>query len=160
MDAVTAHVFPIKVLQTQKRFMGWFLCKPHDMKAREFVSRVCEINKLLTKFPLTDEEAKLPRYELLDLMEFGIPSSWQKAMILQDFDPANHTIAEFIGFCKCLELTEPETNRIEKKVSFNHDQTIPKKRISCNFWGLISGGWLILSSLDSTFSDLILSFLN
>jgi len=61
-------------------------------------------------------------------MEFGMPSSWQKAIILQDFDPVNHTIAEFIGFCKHLELTELNPNRIEKKLSFNHNQPIPKKR--------------------------------
>lgn len=128
MAAVTAHVFPLKALQTQKRYMRRFLRKPRDMKAREFVSRVCEINELLTEFPEADEASKLPRDELLDLMEFGMPGSWQKAMILQDFDPVSHSIAEFIGFCERLELTEPESNRIEKKVSFNHDKPIPKKK--------------------------------
>jgi len=59
-----------------------------------------------------------------------MPSSWQKVMILQNFDHMNHTIAEFIGFWECLELTDPDTNRIEKKVSFNHDQPLPKKRKS------------------------------
>jgi len=42
MAAVTAHIFPIKALQTQKRYMRRFLRKPRDMKAREFVSRACE----------------------------------------------------------------------------------------------------------------------
>ena len=128
MAAVTAHVFPLKALQTQKRYMRRFLRKPRDMKAREFVSRVCEINELLTEFPEADDDSKLPRDELLDLMEFGMPGSWQKVMILLDFDPVNHSIAEFVGFCERLELTEPESNRIEKKVSFNHDKPIPKKR--------------------------------
>lgn len=105
--------------------MRRFLRKPRDMKARDFVSRVCEINKMLSKFPQGTAESKLPRDELLDLMEFGMPSSWQKAMILQDFDPVNHTIAEFIGFCERLELTNPDDGKIAKKISFNQDQ-IPK----------------------------------
>ena len=130
MDAVTAHVFPTKALQTQIRFMRRFLRKSYDMKAREFVSRVCEINKLLTKFHVADDESKLHRDELLDLMEFGMPSSWKKAMILQDFDSMNHTIAEFIGFCDRLELT----------FSFNHDQPIPKKRKTTSGFKLGTGG--------------------
>ena len=43
MDALTEHVFPIKALQSQKRFMRRFLRKPRDMKARDFVSRACEM---------------------------------------------------------------------------------------------------------------------
>jgi len=127
-DVVTAHIFPIKTLQTQKRYMKRFLRKPRDMKAREFVSRVRKINELLTESPQATDESKLLRDELLDLMEFGMPASWQKAMILQDFDPVSHSsIAEFVGFCERLEPTEPETNRIEKKDSFNHDKPISKK---------------------------------
>jgi len=64
MDAVTAHVFPIKALQTQKCYMRRFIRKPQDMKAHEFVSRVCKINELLTEFPQADNESKVPRDEL------------------------------------------------------------------------------------------------
>jgi len=110
------------------------------MKAREFVSHVCKINELLTKFPLANDKSKLPRDELLDLMEFEMPGIWQKAMILQDFNPMNHTIAEFIEFWERLDLMEPETNRIEKKVSFNHDQPISKKRKKASGFKLGTGG--------------------
>jgi len=61
MDALTEHVFPIKALQTQKRFMRWFLRKPRDMKARDFVSRVCEINELLNQFPNANNQGSLPQ---------------------------------------------------------------------------------------------------
>jgi len=76
MAAVTAHVFPIKALQTQKRYKRRFLHKPCNMKASGFVSRVCEINELLTEFPQATDESKLPHDELLDLLEFGMPGSW------------------------------------------------------------------------------------
>ena len=48
----------------------------------------------------------LPDDEVIDLLEFGIPAGWQKAMILQDFDPLQHTIPEFISFCERLEQVE------------------------------------------------------
>ena len=73
---------------------------------------------------------------MLDLLEFGMPSSWQKAMILQDFDPVDHTIPELVSFCERLELTEPElekkspkndsssssSSRKRKKVGFQRDR--------------------------------------
>jgi len=104
IEDLTRHVFPIKALQTQKRYMRRFLRKPREMKTREYVSRVCEINKMLVHFPTVDQDSRLPNDEMLDLLEFGMPSSWQKTMILQDFDPVDHTIPE---------LTKPE---LEKEV--------------------------------------------
>ena len=38
-----------------------------------------------------------------DLLEFGIPNTWQKAMLLQDFDPQVHTVNDFVQFCERLE---------------------------------------------------------
>ena len=127
MDALTEHVFPLKALQTQKRFMRRFLRKPRDMKARDFVSRVCEINEMLNQFPGANGEGSLPQDELLDLMEFGMPSSWQRQMIMHDFDPMDKSIPEFISMCERIEMTEPET----KKVSIN-DEVIPKKKRKAN----------------------------
>jgi len=46
-----------------------------------------------------------------------MPSLWQKAMILQDFDPLDHTLAELVNFCERVELTEPE---VENKSSFKY----------------------------------------
>ena len=127
MQALAEHVFPIKALQTQKRFMRRFLRKPRDMKARDFVSRVCEINEMLNQFPGADGAGSLPQDELLDLMEFGMPSSWQRQMIMHDFDPMDKSIPEFINMCERIEMTEPET----KKVSIDNE-VIPKKKRKSN----------------------------
>jgi len=77
IDDLTRNVFPIKALQTQKRFMRDFLRKPRDIKRRKYVSHVCEINEMLVHFPTANQESKLPPSdEILDLLEFGMPSSW------------------------------------------------------------------------------------
>ena len=133
MDALTAHVFPIKALQTQKRFMRRFLRKPREMKARDFVSRVCEINEMLNQFPGANGAGSLPQDELLDLMEFGMPSSWQRQMIMHDFDPMDKSIPEFINMCERIEMTEPET----KKVSIN-DEVIPRKKRKSNSGSILN----------------------
>ena len=108
MEALTKHVFPNKALQKQKRYMRRVLRKPRELSTRDFVSRVCEINNLLTQFPGATNESKLPDDELLDLLEFGMPNSWQRSMTLQDFDPVDHSIQEFVSFCERLEATDPE----------------------------------------------------
>ncbi len=117
LAALTEHIFPARALQTQKRYMRRYLRKPADVSIREHVARVIEINKLIEQFPPMREGGNavaLPDDELLDLLEFGCPNSWQKAMLLQDFDPVDHTVQEFVRFCERLESTE--------------DKPIPKKK--------------------------------
>ena len=75
LHAVTKDVFPRKALLNQKRFMRRFMRKPQDLRAKDYIARVCEINSYLTLFPTDSEReaTKLPTDELLDLLEFGFP---------------------------------------------------------------------------------------
>ena len=128
MTAVTKHIFPARALQTQKRFMRRFLRKPKDMTIRQYVGRVQEMNSMLLKFPQpsnTQPATELPQDEILDLLEFGMPSTWQKAMIIQDFDPVSGTLADFTNFCERLERTE-STEKISTKSIFS--EKIRKKK--------------------------------
>ena len=43
-----------------------------------------------------------------------MPATWQRQMILRDFDPMIHTLTEFVEFCEWLEtadVTEKSTVR-------------------------------------------------
>ena len=51
--------------------------KPRELNTRDYVVRLCEMNELLTQFPDAIEDSKFPDEELLDLLDFGMPSSWQ-----------------------------------------------------------------------------------
>ena len=92
------------------------------------MARVCEINNLLARFPGADENSKLPEDELLDILEFGMPNSWQRAMTLQDFDPVEHTVSEFVSFCERLEATDTEDVIPKKKEDKNSSNSFSKKR--------------------------------
>lgn len=120
LDDVTAHVFPQRALQKQKRFMRRFLRKPHTMKIREYVARVVEINDMLEIFPPSvagTAAIKLPEDEILDLLEFGLPNTWQKNMVLQDFDPLASNIAAFVAFCERMEQFEAADGSAPNKQS-------------------------------------------
>ena len=105
---VTTHIFPARALQMQKRYMRRFLRKPAGVKTREFVARVSELNEYLREFPTANGEAAQPldEDEILDLLEFGVPNSWQKKFTMHQFDPQAHTVMEFVEFCERIEATE------------------------------------------------------
>jgi hypothetical protein len=44
--------------------------------------------------------------ELLDIVLFGTPKSWQKEMERQGFDPMEHTLTEVVGFMEQIEASE------------------------------------------------------
>ena len=127
LKAVTADIFPKKALVTQQRHMRRFLRKPYNMSVRDYVARVVEINSYLTEFSpvnATTPSAVLGEAELLDLLEFGTPITWQKTMVVHGFDPSNGTIKEFTKFCERLERTAEE---VEDKIP------LKKKEFSKNF---------------------------
>jgi hypothetical protein len=117
MREVTTHVFPRRALTYQKRYMRRHMRKPKTMTTREFAARVAELNAYLKDFPPFANNQELPEEEVLDLLEFGVPNSWQKNMVLQGFEPLNHTASEFVAFCERHEFTEGSLDNSEKNVA-------------------------------------------
>jgi hypothetical protein len=110
--ALISHVLTRRALQTQKRYMCRFLQKKRDMTVREFITRLVEINKYLELFPPGFETGqKLPVDEIMDIAEFGVPGSWQRQMILHDFDPVTSTPSAFIEFCERVECAEDDKTK-------------------------------------------------
>ena len=111
--ALTRHVFPRRSLTFQKRYMRRYMRKPRDVNAREYVARVTELNNMLAEFPhrhdddaLAGEEQCLPEDEILDILEYGVPNTWQKGFVHQGFNPLEHTLNEFVEMCERFEYTE------------------------------------------------------
>ena len=47
---------------------------------------------------------KLDDDEIMDILEFSVPNSWKRQMVLQDFDPLDSTQAQFVNFCQQMEM--------------------------------------------------------
>lgn len=80
--------------------------KPRDLKMKEYMARVEELNNYLEYFPGYEEERKLHSDELLEIFQHGVPNSWQKTMLIHDFDPIERSKVEFREFCERLETAE------------------------------------------------------
>ena len=114
---LTVHVFPLKALQKQKRYMRRFMRKPREMKVQEFVCRVGELNEFLLEFPTAVPgvtPTKLPEDEVMDILQFSVPASWQRQMEILDFNPIMESPQTFINFCQRLELHESEDGERKK----------------------------------------------
>ena len=70
------------------------------------------MNNFLRKFPLPNGKVAmvLSKDEILDLLKFGVPNSWQKQFLMHQFDLQAHKVVEFIKFCERIEATEDATD--------------------------------------------------
>ena len=108
--AVTKSMLPPDSARLQKRWMWCNMRKSRDVSVREHVSHVEEINGWSKEFPPPEGSQApidpLPPDELCDDLDHGNPSSWQKTMTLQGFDPLANSADEFIAFCERIESAE------------------------------------------------------
>ena len=110
--------------------------KPKDVKMREFVSRVQELNGYLANFPPFEENQLLPQDEIMDILEFAIPNAWKNQATLQGIDILSNTPQELVEFCERLELVEDieesknERKSSKKSSSSKHEKEDSRKRKS------------------------------
>jgi hypothetical protein len=109
LKKLAGSVFPLRAYAMQKQAMRRFMRKPRDSTIREYVDRILELNDYLVYFPTKEGEAeatKLPDEEILDILVFGIPNTWQKKMVELGFDSLSHTPNEFIEICERISFGE------------------------------------------------------
>jgi hypothetical protein len=68
-----------------------------------------ELNGYLVYFPVKTGEppaAKMPEDDIMDILKFGIPNTWQNKMIELGFDAQASTPSEFIELCQRISYGE------------------------------------------------------
>jgi nitrogen fixation protein len=106
---VAAAVFPLRAYVIQKQAMRRFMRKPRDMRIRDYVDRLMEINNYLVYFPTKDGEepaVSLPEEDMMDIFYFGIPNDWQRKMVELGFDTLAHKPNEFVELCERISYGE------------------------------------------------------
>ena len=114
MDRFVEHYFPAKALAEQKRYMRRYLQKPRHMLAKDFFSRVNEINTKLDRFPPYEANQRLADDEVQELLEAAIPAEWQRQNLFLGFDPLEKTQKEFIDQCVKFENLEGKEGSLKK----------------------------------------------
>ena len=104
---VVTSLLPRKVLAKTKRNLRRDMRKPVDMTVRKYYQAVSRINdEELPHLPPFGHGQFLGADEILDILLFGTPRSWQTEMDRQGFDPIEKGLLATVDFMENLESTE------------------------------------------------------
>ena len=117
LKAVTTIVFPFRALEVQKLWMQRIMRKPADLSTRLTAAAITKINNSLPLFPLGMPESKFTEPEVVGLLEWSLPKSWQAAFNLKGYVPALDTKERLIKECEALERNEVGENNNNKAKS-------------------------------------------
>lgn len=107
VKSLVSHVFPVRALVTQKRYMRHFVRKPLNENFRTYKNRLMDMNNELALFPPNfNITQKFDDDDLLDVLQYGIPNSWQKLLVRDDFDPYTGTLQDLVNLCEKFEFCE------------------------------------------------------
>ena len=82
------------------------------MKVKIYLQHLLRINNgELNNLPPFIPDQQLAMDELLDILLFGTPKSWQREMDRQGFDPMEHTLSEVVDFMEQIEAAEDFDNK-------------------------------------------------
>ena len=114
---VLTNQLPYKVLAKAKRNLHRDSRKPADMKVRVCVQHLVRINnEEIPLLPPFQANQNLSTDELMDILLFGTPKSWQKEMDRQQFDPLDKPMNDVIDFMEAIESSEDfDGTKVETK---------------------------------------------
>jgi hypothetical protein len=107
LQHVVTQLLPRRVLARVKRYLRRECRKPREMKVRTYFQHVQRVNiDELPSLPPFAGNQSLSQDEVLDILLFGTPRSWQKEMERQGFDPMTGSVQDTLDFMERLEATD------------------------------------------------------
>ena len=105
-EAIT-QILPRRVCARIKRYLRRECRKPQTMKVRIYLQHLLRMNyNEVGNLPPYATNQTLSQDELLDIILFGTPKSWQREMDRQGFDPMMMSLNELIDFMEQIESSE------------------------------------------------------
>ena len=106
LEAVSVDIFPHRALENQKLWMRRSIRKPKDMSFRKMASALTRMNAKLIRFPGADEDDLFSTGELLEILEWSLPSKWRAKFDLASYIPSMFDRPCLIAECEALERSE------------------------------------------------------
>ena len=126
---VISMIMPRKVLARVKRALRREMRKPADMKVRTYFQNLQRINvEEIPNLPPFQRDQHLTDDEMLDILLYGTPRSWQKEMERQGYDPMDHSIFQLVDFMENLENTEDDPKKSDKSKDKKKSSDKPAKK--------------------------------
>ena len=129
LNHVGTQFLPQHVLAKIKRGIRRHCRKPADMSVRSYFRHLARINtEELTRLPPYGANQGFSADEMIDIILFGTPKSWQGEMERQGFDPIGKTPQQVITFMEQCESAEEFS--ATKDTLFTKESNASKKTAS------------------------------
>jgi len=108
LNKVVKNLLPKKRLQRVKQHLRREARKPIDMGAKQCIMHIYRINtKEIARCPPAFDHAQcLTPDEIIHILLFGAPKSWQREMDREGFDPLAKTVAEAVELMEHIKMSE------------------------------------------------------
>jgi len=108
LNEVVKTLLPNKTLQCVKRYLRREARKPVDMSVKQFIMHIYCINteEIARCPPAFDQGQCLSDDEIIDIIFWGTPKSWQCKMDRQGFDQLAKTLTEVVEFMEHIKMSE------------------------------------------------------
>ena len=120
LQELATVLLPTKIPQGVKRYLRREARTPLDMGVRTCLMHVIRINmQEIPRLPPNFNAAQqLSNNEIIDILLFGAPKSWQQEMDCQGIDPLASTPADAAAFMERIEMSEDfDSNKKSTKVA-------------------------------------------
>jgi hypothetical protein len=105
--AIVTHVCPAKALQKVKRYLRREQRKPANMKVRQYYNHLVRINEQeLPMLPPFRADQELADDEIIDILLYATPKSWQQELDRQEKDPMTMNIGTLLNALEAIETAE------------------------------------------------------
>ena len=108
MNKAVKCLLPNKTIQHVNQHLRREAGKPLDMSATQHIMHICRMNtEEIPRCPLAfNDTQRLSDNEIVDILLFGAPKSWQREMDCQGIDPLTTTPTEAVEFMERIEMSE------------------------------------------------------
>ena len=107
LQTVVRNLLPRRILARVKRYLRRECRKPAGMKVRTYYQHLLRINMdEIPRLPPFAVDQELGMDEMLDILLFGTPKSWQREMDRQGYDPMDNPITLTLDFMERQEANE------------------------------------------------------
>ena len=110
LDYLLEEILPRKVYARTKKWLRRDCRKPTGMTVHNYALRLRELNlDVIGKLPpynKSEEDKRLTDDEMIDILLYGTPKSWQREMERQGFDPIEKEFDEVSQFMQRIEASE------------------------------------------------------
>ena len=119
LNAVATTVFPHRALEMQKLWMNRRMFKPAELTTRQTSAAINRLNNALPLFPGGSERSKFTEPQIVELLEWSLPPTWQAKFNLDGCIPTVGTKTRLIEVCEAIErnetIADKESNKRGKK---------------------------------------------